>query len=140
MKNGVPQGGGLSPILWRSSTNDLPEAGLRSLNRRIQRGQENVEVQPLRPGSNESVISRKIDNIREDKLTTEEHLDKQLRSNGKWKLKEWKNERTGVENQINDKLLYRKEKDDKDVVTTIYADDTQSRASARSWSREMGRG
>mgnify|MGYP002628791536 FL=1 len=25
MKNGVPQGGGLFPILWRSATNDLPE-------------------------------------------------------------------------------------------------------------------
>ena len=34
LKNGVPQGGGLSPILWRSATNDLPESGLRKHNRR----------------------------------------------------------------------------------------------------------
>jgi hypothetical protein len=130
MKNGVPQGGGLSPILW-SSTNDLPEAGLRNLNRRRQGNQETVEVQPVRPGSNGSVISRKIDSIPEDKLTTEEHLDKLLRTNRKWKLEEWKNERIGGEDQSMDKLLYRREKDEKDVVTTIYADDTQSRASAR---------
>ena len=41
MKNGVPQGGGLSPILWRSATNDLPEAGLQKLRRRgLEREQE----------------------------------------------------------------------------------------------------
>ena len=34
MKNGVPQGGGLSPILWRSGTNDIPEAGLKKQYRR----------------------------------------------------------------------------------------------------------
>ena len=26
---GAPQGGGLSPIIWRSSTNDIPEAGVK---------------------------------------------------------------------------------------------------------------
>ena len=67
----------------------------------------------------------------EDKLTTEEHLDKLLRTNRKWKLEEWKNERLGGEDQSMDKLLYRREKDEKDIVTTIYADETQSRASAR---------
>ena len=74
---------------------------------------------------------KKKNNIPEDKVRTKEHLDKQLRSNGKWKLEEWKNEWIGGEDQVMDRLLYRREKDDKDVVTTIYADDTQSRASAR---------
>ena len=31
MTRGAPQGGGLSPILWRSTTNDIPEAGLVDL-------------------------------------------------------------------------------------------------------------
>ena len=158
MKNGVPQGGGLSPILWRSSTNDIPEAGLRNIKRRRQREQEDVEVQPGRnvPGEfiqaeqrtvevNQqedtvkrrgdqipgSVISRRVDNIAEGNLTTEELLDKHLRQTGRWKLDEWKNERICGGEHVTDKLSYRKEKDEKDVVTTIYADDTQSRASAK---------
>ena len=40
---GAPQGGGLSPILWRSSTNDIPEAGLRrDIPRRRLRAEELV--------------------------------------------------------------------------------------------------
>ena len=32
---------------------------------------------------------------------------------------------------MNDKLKYKKEEDERDVVTTIYAEDTQSRAAAK---------
>ena len=153
LKNGVPQGGGLSPILWRSATNDLPEAGLKKPRRRRQ--ERDHEAENVQPGQNtgaraggrltqaeleegrakektlKSVISCRIDNIPENRLTTEERLDKELRQNGKWRLKEWKQERTGEKIEGTDNLHYRTEEDVNDVVTTIYADDTQSRASAR---------
>ena len=151
MKNGVPQGGGLSPILWRSSTNDLPEAGLRKLNRRRQEReqeagvgrnvvgrngevqvQENVEELGEEDITLGSVITRKVDNIPDGRLTTEELLDKRLRREGTWNLEEWKKERIGSRFEVMDSLQYRKEENEKDVVTTIYADDTQSRASAKS--------
>ena len=49
LKNGVPQGGGLYPILWRSATNDLPEAGLRRhIRRRLDINQELGEAQLVR--------------------------------------------------------------------------------------------
>ena len=70
-----------------------------------------------------------MDCILERDLTTEEHLDKELRSNAKWNLEDWKKERTGENGE--DCLKYRKTEDERDVVTTIYADDTQSRTSAR---------
>ena len=153
MKNGVPQGGGLSPVIWRSSTNDLPEAGLRKVYvRRQEIEQVAGEVEPGRNlpvevqeqqqepkleerGHREiatgSVISKIVDSIPVDKLTSEERLDKELRQNGKWNLEDWRNERTGGEHEVTDSLRYRKEENEKDVVTTIYADDTQSRASAK---------
>ena len=160
LRNGVPQGGGLSPILWRSATNDLPESGLRKHNRR--RLDANLELDEAQLDRNnhdgvntqrerretahplngiergrvveeisDSVISQRIDNTPVEKLTSEENLDKEMRKNGRWSLKEWKRERTGGKIEPMDKLHLRKDKDDKDVVTTIYADDTQSRASAK---------
>ena len=99
MKNGVPQGGDLSPI-----SNDLPEAGLRKQNIRRQEREQNAgEVQPGRNlpldirtrgggGSEEegeeviatvNVLNQKVDSTPEDKLTTEERLEKDLRRNGK---------------------------------------------------------
>ena len=141
MRTGVPQGGGLSPILWRSGTNDIPEAGLKKQHRRRQ---EDAPLPPPAPVNHqydrggrlevadeteETAISKLVESIRREDLTTEEHLDKELRSNGKWNLKEWRQERTGAVGE--DSLRYKQEEDEKDVVTTIYADDTQSRASAR---------
>ena len=52
-----------------------------------------------------------------------------MRRSGKWKLEIWRKERTGGTEE--DSLKYRRVEDERDVVTTIYADDTQSRASAR---------
>ena len=153
MRNGVPQGGGLSPILWRSATNDIPEAGLRKqrggrqedvqkLSQRAQTTGTPQQLAHLNPreetieevleaaGNQEGLISRKVDSILEVSLTTEERLDKELRRSGKWNLATWRQERTG--GGAGDSLKYRQIEDERDVVTTIYADDTQSRASARS--------
>ena len=141
MRTGVPQGGGLSPILWRSGTNDIPEAGLKKQHRRRQ---EDAPLPPPAPVNHqydregrlevadeteETAISKLVDSIRREDLTTEEHLDKDLRSNGKWNLKEWRQERTGAVGE--DSLRYKQEEDEKDVVTTINANDTQIRASVR---------
>ena len=52
----------------------------------------------------ESVISSIIDNIPEERLTTEERLDKELRQMGKWRLKEWKREREGKNLEGTDNL------------------------------------
>ena len=153
MKNGVLQGGGLSPIIWRSATNDLPEAGLRKINvRRQEREQVDGEVEPgkvpaarevqqqqepeIEEGggkdiATESVNSMKVERIQEDKLTSKERLDKKLRQNGKRNLDNWKNERISGEYEVTDSLKFRKEEDEQDVVTTIYTDDTQSKASAK---------
>ena len=123
LKNGVPQGGGLSPILWRSATNDLPEAGLRKpIRTRLERDHEAVlggahaggalAVRPMQQNEEEmeegirldSVISRRIDDIPEERLTSEERLDKELRRSGKWNLQEWKRERKGGMFEEMDKL------------------------------------
>ena len=144
-RNGVPQGGGLSPILWRSGTNDLPEAGLRKQRLRIQPeyqeagrnppvGHEKVRTAEERRVEGAAVnleedISWRVDNILDRELTSEHCLDKELRRNGRWNLEDWKKERTGETGD--DSLKYRQAEDERDVVTTIYADDTQSRASAR---------
>ena len=143
MRNGVPQGGGLSPILWRSGTNDIPEAGLRKQRwRRQEEVQEAGMNAHIEPGGHEErigaegaaqnlvgAISQRVDSILEEDLTSEERLDKELRRSGKWKLEIWRKERTGGTEE--DSLKYRRVEDERDVVTTIYADDTQSRASAR---------
>ena len=120
---GAPQGGGLSPILWRSSTNDIPEAGLVS--------QEEAEGIPAATSTEDSgVISKKVDNKEEAEMTTEEKLDRKLRREGAWKLDTWRKERTGEEDR-KDCLKQKRREDQSDVVTTIFADDTQSRASAK---------
>ena len=147
MRNGVPQGGGLSPILWQSATNNIPESGIRKQGRRrqgdvLEASQGPHERAPLIPREEtegraerteeqpQGVVSQRVDRILEADLTTEERLDKDLRRNGKWDLEAWRQERTG-ETGAGDSLKYRHVEDDRDVVTTIYADDTQSRASAK---------
>ena len=130
---GAPQGGGLSPILWRGTTNEIPEAGL------VQTISQ--EDQPPAPGEMilqdqagpiiKDVISKKIDQKKEEDLTTEEKLDKKLRSNGTWNLQAWRNERTGLRNGEKDIFRQNLEEDPRDVITTMYADDTQSRAASK---------
>ena len=77
------------------------------------------------------VISRKVDEKSDNEKTTEEKLDCKLRNEGVWKLETWRKERTGVGDRLGDSLKQKLKEDPDDVVTTIFADDTQSRASAR---------
>jgi hypothetical protein len=136
---GAPQGGGLSPILWRSSTNDIPEAGVRrDRPRRLMRAEELMEpghggaVGNRWNGPNgQGVISKMIDSIPDAELTTEERLDKQMRNEKIWNIESWKRERTGGMIEKDDRLSCKKFEDERDVITTIYADDTQSRAAAK---------
>ena len=89
---GAPQGGGLSPILWRNSTNDIPEARLVS--------QEEAEVITAEPFIKDSgATSKKVDDKQAAEMTTEEKLDRQLRREGVWKLGTWRKERTGEQRQ-----------------------------------------
>ena len=55
----------------------------------------------------ESVISQWVDIIREEDLTTEQHLDKELRGSGKWNLEAWRQEQTGK--LWEDSLKYKRE-------------------------------
>ena len=160
---GAPQGGGLSPIIWRSSTNDIPEAGVKKERPRRQvraeqpenreqqdfdhEGQEDVrggvlearqhglgreEEQNIEEASiGGGIICRMVDNIPKEELTTEEKLDIQMRREKIWKLDTWKSERTGGKFENDDRLKCKMVEGEMDVVTTIYADDTQSRAAAR---------
>ena len=82
MIRGAPQGVGLSPILWRSSTNDIPEAGLIDMGLQHQSDTPSSLVgQPARTPEGQAgqvakdVISEQIDMKRVDELTTEEKLD-----------------------------------------------------------------
>ena len=63
--------------------------------------------------------------------TMEEQLDKQLRLEGVWDLSRWREERSGGEEGVGDQLRTKENEEAEDVLTTIYADDTQSRASAK---------
>ena len=120
---GAPQGGGLSPILWRSSTNDIPESGLV---------EKQVDARGAEVFAEDSgLISRKIDEKSENEKTTEEKLDSQLRKEGVWKLETWRKERTGEGEVKRNGLRQKMREDPRDVLTTIFADDTQSRASAK---------
>ena len=125
LTKGAPQGGGLSPNLFRSSTNDIPEAGLQHKKRTDRQ-------EPQRPAmvrQDTGVVSRLLNS--KEVLTTEEKLDQQLREEGTWDLESWRQERTGGEEDHNDRLLQKEKEEEGDVVTTIYADDTQSRTSAK---------
>ena len=119
---GAPQGGGFSPNLFRGYTNAIPEAGL------IINDHENIN----RPGraveEDRGFLSRLVDE--KNKLETEDQLDRSLRQEGVWDIVSWRQERTGDGEQYC--LKQKTVEDDEDVLTTIYADDTQSRTSARS--------
>ena len=138
MTKGAPQGGGLSPILWRSTTNDIPEAGLVDLGlgqqRPVPAGGGRQAIGGLEGQVAEAfqdLISKKIDMKKSDELTTEEKLDKKMRREGKWDLEGWRKERTGQVKGETDGLRQRMVEDPRDLITTIYADDTQSRAASK---------
>ena len=121
MTRGAPQGGGKSPNLFRSYLNMIPEAGLSRREEEPEQGATGKERQHL------GVISQIVD--AKENPTAEEKLDQKMRREGAWDLAAWRLERTG-EGQ-NDKLQQKLQEEDGDVITTIYADDTQSRTSAR---------
>ena len=132
MIRGAPQGGGLSPILWRSATNDIPEAGLVT-EEELQAGLVNLEdmrevMNPMR----KDIVSKMIDDKNLEELSTEEKLDKRMRNDNIWQFENWRRTRTGLREGEKDSLVYKMTEDEKDVITTIYADDTQSRAAAKS--------
>ena len=125
---GAPQGGGLSPILWRSSTNDIPEAGLVELevfNKVEDREQGEAQSEDM------GVISKNVDKKLDSEKTTEENLDSKLRRDGVWKLEAWRKERTVERGRTRNGLRQKLKEDPADVITTIFAEDTQSRASAK---------
>ena len=127
MTKGAPQGGGLSPILWRSDTNDIPEAGLR---RREHPAGLDLQQRPMeRPRKDKGILSEIVD--RKTSPTIEEQLDMQLRREGIWDLASWRAERSGGNEGAADQLKTKEKEEDNDVLTTIYADDTQSRTSAK---------
>ena len=136
MKRGAPQGGGLSPILWRSATNDIPESGLveegelqAGLADRVERQIVEVELE-TRPVV-EDIVSKLIDQINKEELSSEEKLDKRMREENVWKFGTWREKRTGLVEGETDGLAQKMTEDEADVITTIYADDTQSRAAAK---------
>ena len=52
-----------------------------------------------------------------------------MRREGLWNLQHWRRRRTG--DGIHDKLIQKMREEDEDVITSIYADDSQSRTSAK---------
>ena len=118
----------MSPILWRSTTNDIPEAGLvdKDLNNQLQEELEGQTGQATK-----DAISDKIDQKDVEESSSEEKLDQKLRMDGTWKLEDWRRERSGLLAGERDGLRERTVEDPKDLITTIYADDTQSRAAAK---------
>ena len=126
MSKGAPQGGGLSPILWRSDTNDIPEAGLRVRDKQARR--EPQQWPRVQHRKDEGFLSSIVNG--KSRPTMEEKLYKQLRSERVWNLANWREERTGGDS-TGDQLRTKEKEEAEDVLTTIHADDTQSRASAK---------
>ena len=127
MSKGAPQGGGLSPILWRSNTNNIPEAGLTKSN--PVEGRATQQLQTGQQRKDNGLLSQLVDG--KARPTMEEQLDKQFRSQCVWDLVSWREERSGLNAETRDTLKTKEKNEAEDVLTTIYADDTQSRASAK---------
>ena len=127
LTKGAPQGGGLSPILWRSNTNTIPEAGLRKSKPLVGRANQQPPGEQHRKDA--GLLSRLVDG--KAWPTREEQLDKKLRSEDAWDLVRWREERTGGREGRKDSLKTKESEEAEDVLTTIYADDTQSMASAK---------
>ena len=64
-------------------------------------------------------------------LTSEERLDQHFRRAGTWDLEGWREERTGGGMGEDDRLLQKEKEEDGDVLSSVYADDTQCRTSAK---------
>ena len=126
MTKGAPQGGGMSPTLWRSYTNVIPEAGLNQVLEE-NKGNQDEPGRPIKTRSDHGVVSKQID--AKIVLSTVEALDQNMRREGQWNLQLWRQGRTG--GKFHDKLLQTKEEEDGDVVTSLYADDSHSRTSAK---------
>ena len=84
---GAPKGGGLSPILWQSSTNNTPKAGLAETASSFHKIEE-IEVE--NEAEDTGLISRKVNEKAEAGKTTEEKLDTKLRREHVWKLETWR--------------------------------------------------
>ena len=100
MTKGAPQGGGLSPILWRSDTNDIPEAGLRRRDIVVGRRDPNQglrEPQRIDQGLLSSLVDSKTS-------TTVEKFDQQMRKEGAWDLVSWREERSASVEGSSDRL------------------------------------
>ena len=54
-----------------------------------------------------------------------------MRNEKMWKLETWREEKTGGIEEYNDRLKCKTTEHESDVVTTIYANDTQSRAASK---------
>ena len=121
---GAPQGGGLSPNLFRGYLNTIPEAGLLRDDDEDQQEDHTGAVRPVR---DKGIVSQLVD--AKEVPGTEERHDKKMRNDGVWNLMNWRESRTG--NGQGDKLKQKVKEDDEDVQTSIYADDTQSRAAAK---------
>ena len=118
MTRGAPQGGGKSPNLFRSYFNVIPEAGL------LRREEPSLGAQ-RKVQQHLGVVSRLVD--AKENPTYEEKLDQKMRRLGVWDLSSWKMEMTGHNNKLHQKVV----EEEGDVITTIYADDTQNRTSAK---------
>ena len=92
MSKGAPQGGGLSPILWRSNTNNIPEAGLKISNPLT--GGADHQQPKEQQRNDDGLLSQLV--YRKASPTMEEQLDRQLRNQGAWDLVTWREERLGM--------------------------------------------
>ena len=128
INKGAPQGGGQSPILWRSYMNVVPEAGLCRVKPRRMQGQEQ-EAGNVAVDADQGVVSKLID--AKEALNTEDRLDQKMRIEGAWDLKKWRQERTGDQRVHCDRLFQKPMDEEDDVVSTLYADDVQCRTSAK---------
>ena len=65
------------------------------------------------------------------KVSSEEKLDKRMRIENVWNFGKWRETRTGLGIGEHDGLTQKMTEDEEDMITTIYADDTKSRAAAK---------
>ena len=127
MSKGAPQGGGLSPILWRSKSNNIPEAGLMRRNPLV--GRATQQQQRGQQKKDDGLLSQLVDG--KSRPTMEEQLDKQFKSQCVWEIFSWREERSGLNEETRDTLKTKEKNEAEDVLTTIYANDSKSRASAK---------
>ena len=134
LDRGIPQGGPLCPDMWREYVNDLPEEVMKwggSLE-----GADGADWPSQHTQATESPLSRMVDQKAEENCTPEELFDRKMRKkNGVlnaelWRIKEYRQERTGVGP---DQLRAKKRRDPDDGKSTIYADDSSILSSGTTW-------